>query len=68
MTEVDAKNYVNEIVNAANSLEKSFKNNFEDMDLENTIIRTKMETIVQNAVSDLEKLKSDIQDLKFDKI
>lgn len=68
MTEIDAKNYVNEIVNAANSLEKSFKNNFEDMDLENTIIRTKMETIVQNAVSDLEKLKSDIQDLKFDKI
>ena len=68
MTEVDAKNYVNEIVNAANSLEKSFENNFEDMDLENTIIRTKMETIVQNAVSDLEKLKSDIQDLKFDKI
>ena len=47
-------------------MQKSLKDNYYDMDLENADVQTKIEDVVARAYYELSKLKSELEALKFE--
>ncbi|SDY79898.1 hypothetical protein [Lachnobacterium bovis] len=66
MTKDDAETYVKAKISQIESMQKSLKDNYYDMDLENADVQTKIEDVVARAYFELSKLKSELEALKFE--
>ena len=66
MTKDDAETYVKAKISQIESMQKSLKDNYYDMDLENADVQTKIEDAVARAYFELSKLKSELEALKFE--
>lgn len=61
----EAKNIVRNYDSYIDSMKKSAKNNFEDMDFENADRRNDMEKLINSIISECNRVKTDLDNLPF---